>query len=526
MLVQLQKVTKNYGALPIFENLNLQINEGDKIGLIGNNGSGKSTLLKILGGIEKIDSGVVSIKKNLNIGFLSQIHEESSSLVKDYLMRTFVELNELQEQLTYIEKQMVNEENKLEKLLIQYGQKQELFQQSGGYLIEHRIERITHGLGISHLLNSKYTDLSGGEKTIINLASILIQENELILLDEPTNHLDTERIEWLEKYLNQEKITFIVISHDRFFLDHVATKIIELDLGQLLDYQGNYSSYQKQKKIALESLQKNYLEQQKEMNKIKLAIRRYRQWGNESDNEKFFKKAKELERRLAKIQQIPKPKTDEQKLRNKFEKVNRSGKEVLQFKQVTQQFEEKVLFENSSFSVYWQDRIAIIGENGVGKSTVLKMILGEVNPTSGVIKRGSQLRIGYLAQTIKYEKATQTILQEMMTACSLTEQEARHYLANFSFYSDDVTKQIRFLSGGEKVRLELAKLMKQEINFLLLDEPTNHLDIDLREEIEAILTLFEGTLIVVSHDRFFLKKMFQTYLLIEGGQINMINELK
>lgn len=519
MLVQLQKITKNYGTVPVFENLDLQINEGEKIGFIGTNGSGKSTLLKILVGIENVDSGVVSFKKNLEIGYLAQIHQESLLNVKEYLMTTFTELNELQEQLTYLELQMASEENELENLLLKYGQKQEAFQQAGGYMMESRIEMITNGLKINHLLVSNFNELSGGEKTLVNLAKILIQKNDLILLDEPTNHLDAERIEWLEGYLKHEQMACIVISHDRLFLDHVAEKIIELDLGKLVTYQGNYSSYKKQKQVALESLQKNYAEQQKEINKIKLAIRRYRQWGHESGNEKFFKKAKELEKRLTKIQQIVKPKTDEKKLRSRFKKADRSGKEVLQFQQVSQLFNERLIFDNVSFSVYWQDRMAIIGENGVGKSTLLKMILGEIEPTAGLIKTGSNLRIGYLSQTIEYEKPTQTILQEMMNACSLMEQEARHWLANYSFYPEDVTKQLRFLSGGEKIRLELAKLMQQEINLLLLDEPTNHLDIDTREEIEGILTLFEGTLIVVSHDRFFLEKMFQTYLLIEKGKI-------
>lgn len=526
MLVQLQKIIKNYGTVPVFENLDLQINEGEKIGFVGTNGSGKSTLLKILGGTEDVDSGIVSFKKNLKIGYLTQIHEESSLSVKNYLLTTFTELNELQKQLVHLEMRMASEENELESLLLQYGQKQEVFQQAGGYLMENRIEMVTNGLKINHLLASEFNELSGGEKKLVNLAKILVQKSDLLLLDEPTNHLDVARIEWLEGYLKHEKLTYIVISHDRLFLDHVTEKIIELDLGKLNTYQGNYSNYKEQKQVALDRLQMNYEQQKKEINKIKLTIRRYRQWGNESDNEKFFKKAKELEKRLAKIQQLSKPKVNEKKLRKRFKQTERSGKEVLQFQQVTKLVEQRPIFDNVSFSLYWQDRVAIIGENGVGKSTLLKMVLGEIKPTSGIIKTGSNLRIGYLAQTIEYRVPTWTMLQEMMFSCSLTEQDARHWLSTYSFYPEDVTKQLRFLSGGEKIRLELAKLMQQEINLLLLDEPTNHLDTDTREEIEELLSLFEGTLLIVSHDRFFLEKMFQTYFLIEEGKVKIFSEEK
>lgn len=519
MLVQLQKITKNYGTVPLFEALNLQINKGDKIGLIGANGSGKSTILKIITGLETVDSGTVSCKKNSHIGYLVQMPEASEQQVKEYLLATFTELNLIQKQLSYLEEEMAISGCDLERVLTRYGQKQEEFQQAGGYEIENKLDMITNGLMIKHLITKKISELSGGEQTIVNLARILLQENDLVLLDEPTNHLDTKRITWLEGYLSHEKTAYLIVSHDRLFLDHTVEKIVELEDGRIQEYKGNYSTYKKQKEEQLEKLRKDFEQQQKEIQKLKLAIRRFRQWGHEGDNEKFFKKAKQLEKRLEKIQKIPKPKNDSSKLGKTFIEMSRSGKEVLQFKELSKCYSEKVLFDKIDFSLFWQDHAAIIGENGSGKSTLLKLALKLEHFESGEIKQGTNLQIGYLPQVIEYERPNQTVLQSFSEACSLVEQTSRQALAKYSFYSEDVTKQVRFLSGGEKIRLELAKLMHKEVNFLVLDEPTNHLDIETREEIEEILEEFKGTMLVVSHDRFFLQKMFETFLMVDQHKI-------
>lgn len=519
MLVQLQKISKNYGTIPLFEELNFQINQGEKIGLIGTNGSGKSTILKIITGIESIDSGTVSCKKNSRIGYLEQMPTESEQPVKEYLLETFVRLNEIQKQLTHLETQMTIPEIDLEKILLRYGQKQEEFLQTGGYEIENKLEMIANGLKINHLLAKNLSELSGGERTVVALGRILLQDNDLVLLDEPTNHLDTQRIQWLEGYLNHENTAYLIISHDRLFLDHTVERIAELEDGRMLEYQGNYSSYKKQKEEQLEKLRKDFAEQQKEIQKLKLAIRRFRQWGHEGDNEKFFKKAKQLEKRLEAIQKIPKPKDEKMKKRKQFMATERSGKEVLQFEKVSKSYDGHQLFQQVDFSIFWQERIAVIGKNGAGKSTLLKLILTLENINSGKMKQGTNLEIGYLPQQIQYEDPKRSILQEFNRACGSLEQESRQFLAKYSFYSEDVTKQVRFLSGGEKIRLELAKLMHNKVNFLILDEPTNHLDIETREEIETILKEYKGTLLVVSHDRFFLEKMFNTFLVIEDQKI-------
>ncbi|MGX7245355.1 ribosomal protection-like ABC-F family protein [Enterococcus quebecensis] len=519
MLVQLQRITKKYGTVPLFEELNLQINKGEKIGLIGTNGSGKSTILKIITGLETVDSGSVSRKKNGRVGYLTQMPEAVEQGVKEYLLETFVQLNEIQNQLTKLEIQMADPECDLEKIMTRYGQKQEEFQQAGGYEMENKLEMIANGLIINHLLAKKLSELSGGERTIVALARILLQENDLVLLDEPTNHLDAKRIAWLEGYLTHEKAAYLIVSHDRLFLDRTVGKIVELEDGHLLEYKGNYSEYKKQKEAQLEKLRKDFAEQQKEIKKMKLAIRRFRQWGHEGDNEKFFKKAKELEKRLEKIQKVPKPKEEASKIGKKFKETDRSGKEVLQFREVAKSYDGRKLFDQATFTLFWKEHSAIIGENGVGKSTLLKLALELEQLDSGQIKQGTNLHIGYLPQTIEYENPKQTILQVFTQACSTVEQESRHILAKYSFYSDDVMKQVRFLSGGEKIRLELAKLMYNEVNFLLLDEPTNHLDIETREEIEEILEEFKGTMLVVSHDRFFLQKMFDIFLVIDQQKV-------
>lgn len=519
MLVQLQKITKNYGTLPLFENLNLKINQGDKIGLIGANGSGKSTVSKIIIGLESPDNGTVSCKKNIEIGYLSQIIKATEQPVRDYLLSSYSKLNDLQQQLTFLEQQMTERPEEIEKILANYGTRQEEFQLAGGYELESKLEMITNGLKINHLLNNNVSELSGGEQTLVELAKILVQENDLLLLDEPTNHLDTERICWLEGYLSHSKSACLIVSHDRSFLDNVVKKIVELEVGQLLEFQGNYSFYKKEKEVQLEKLRIDFVQQQKEIQKMKLAIRRFRQWGHEGDNEKFFKKAKQLEKRLEKIQKVPKPKEDKAKLEKKFKEAERSGKEVVLLNKVGKLFGHRTLFKGASMSLFWQNRTAIIGANGTGKSTLLKLIAGIENPTEGEIKIGSKVQIGYLPQIIHYTEPTRTILQEFSNASEEFEQENRRILAKYGFYQEDVMKQVRFLSGGEKIRLELAKLMQKQVNFLLLDEPTNHLDIETREEIEEILENFNGTLLVISHDRFFLEKMFDVFLVIKGQQI-------
>lgn len=523
MFIQLQGIKKSYSNYPLFEMLQLKIEKGERIGIVGANGSGKTTLLKIIAGLERADTGTISIQKQATVGYLAQIPEAETKRVREYLLDSFETVNQLQKKLAHLEEKMADPTADFDKLLARYGQQQTLFEAAGGYEIENRLDMITHGLVIDHLLEQQFCELSGGEQTIVNLARLLLQQHEILLLDEPTNHLDIQRISWLEGYLIHEKATCVIVSHDRQFLNNVVQRVVELEDGQAWNYKGNYSAYRAQKDERLEKLKRDFAEQQKVIHKMTLAIRRFRQWGHDADNEKFFKKAKELERRLEKMQRIPKPTDESKKLgQGTFKSAQRAGKEVLVVKELEKSYGSRRLLRASSFCLYWQERIAVIGGNGVGKTTLMKMVVGQEGLSAGAMKLGSNVRMGYLPQRIEYAQPTRTILQEFMYECSLGEQESRRILAGYSFYQEDVRSQLRFLSGGEKIRLELAKLMQSNINFLLLDEPTNHLDIETREEVEEILTEFKGTLLAVSHDRFFLEKMFPHFLVIDQQEVKKV----
>ncbi len=520
MIIQLNNVTKTIGGELLFENLDMRIKEGQKVGIIGRNGCGKSTLLKMIMGIEGRDEGHLSIRNHVSIGYLSQERVSAVGLVgRDFLLSARADLLEIGGQLRLLESQFATAGDELEVLLVKYGKLQEKFEEEGGYEIESNLETIANGLGIFPLLTQQVTSLSGGEQTLLALAKVLLENPDVFLMDEPTNHLDLQGLAWLENYMSKSKKTFLVVSHDRHFLNQVVDTIIELDYEAVV-YQGNYSAYQAAKKKRMELLAKDYEEQQKEIKKIKEAIRRYRQWGHESDNEKFFKRAKHLEKRLEQMEEISRPQKEQVALMKSFNFSQRSGKEVLEFKGVSKAFAGKVLFNQLDFNLFWQDKAAILGPNGSGKSTILKMLLGEYPVDQGQIKLGSQVQVGYLSQSIDYENRQQTVLDAFRSGCQLHEEESRRTLAKYLFFKDDVFRQVGNLSGGEKVRLELAKLMQQPNNLLVLDEPTNHLDIETRELLEEVLSYYQGTLLVVSHDRYFLEKTTTTYFTIDHQTIS------
>ncbi|MBP1040463.1 ABC-F type ribosomal protection protein [Vagococcus sp. BWB3-3] len=520
MIIQLNNVTKTIGGELLFENLDMRIKEGQKVGIIGRNGCGKSTLLKMIMGIEGRDEGHLSIRNHVSIGYLSQERVSAVGLVgRDFLLSARADLLEIGGQLRLLESQFATAGDELEVLLVKYGKLQEKFEEEGGYEIESNLETIANGLGIFPLLTQQVTSLSGGEQTLLALAKVLLENPDVFLMDEPTNHLDLQGLAWLGNYMSKSKKTFLVVSHDRHFLNQVVDTIIELDYEAVV-YQGNYSAYQAAKKKRMELLAKDYEEQQKEIKKIKEAIRRYRQWGHESDNEKFFKRAKHLEKRLEQMEEISRPPKEQVALMKSFNFSQRSGKEVLEFKGVSKAFAGKVLFNQLDFNLFWQDKAAILGPNGSGKSTILKMLLGEYPVDQGQIKLGSQVQVGYLSQSIDYENRQQTVLDAFRSSCQLHEEESRRTLAKYLFFKDDVFRQVGNLSGGEKVRLELAKLMQQPNNLLVLDEPTNHLDIETRELLEEVLSYYQGTLLVVSHDRYFLEKTTITYFTIDHQTIS------
>lgn len=520
MYIQANKISKNFSGTPLFENLTLQINENEKIGLVGQNGTGKTTLFQLLLGIEGIEEGVISRKKGVSIGWVPQQLTMSDRTAFEYISHSFVGLHELQAQLHHYEAKMMETTADLERILAYYGRLQQQFEEQGGYQLNDRIVTTLKGLGLAEQIQTPLHQLSGGERVRVELAKILIQENDVLLLDEPTNHLDLAGIQWLENYLKTTKSSFIVISHDRAFLDAVTKRIIEIEDGQLINYPGNYSRYIELKNARMVELSKNYELQQKEIQRIKRMIHRYRQWGNEGDNEAFFKKAKELERRLEKMILVKAPDVPKKRLRA-IDQASRSGKEVIIAQQIGKIMGEKLLFTESDFAIYSGERVAIVGENGSGKTTLLRLIMNQEIVDEGQIKYGASLKLGYLPQQLTFPDTNQRILSYTKMFIG-EEQKARQMLAQHGFFREDVTKRIGDLSGGEQVRLYLMRLLQQKINFLILDEPTNHLDIYVREEIEALLASFTGTILAVTHDRYFLKKNFETRLQIADEQIQKL----
>lgn len=514
MYIKAEKITKNFGGHPLFQELTVDIHAGEHVAIVGNNGCGKTTLLKIMAEEEAVDTGRIIKAKGSRVGFLHQIPNYPDMTVYDVMYEAFDKLNHIQKNMKQLEQQMATSDD-LESLLKKYGTLQEQFEANDGYILDSKISYVSTGLGIAHLVEENFEQLSGGEKTKVTLCKILLQEPDILLLDEPTNHLDLHAIEWLEKYLQQFKGTVIVVSHDRQFMNHVVTKVIEIEDGQAWVSHGNYDAFlqAKEDKYAREFSQ--YQEQQKKIKKIRDAIRRLRQWANEASppNPDLYRKAKVMERILERMEKVKKPRV-QKKMKLQLTASERSGKEVAQFYDVAKSY-DRLLFKEVTFDVYWQDTLAIIGENGAGKSTLLKMLLGEEQPDEGIVELGSSVKIGYLAQHLIEADPEARLIDVFRSELMMTEPEARHILAQFLFYGADVFKKFKNMSGGERMRLKLAQLMQQEINLLILDEPTNHLDIESREVLEENLEQFEGTIIAISHDRYFLQKLFDRIVWIE-----------
>lgn len=519
MLIQVNNITKNFSTVPVFKGLTLGIYEGAKIGLVGMNGCGKSTLLRILTGEEGLNEGTVARRKGLTIGYVPQNLVTTDENVKEYLFNSFKAIGKIREKMQQVEKAMTDPAADFERLLAHYGRLQEAYEEDGGYTLEDRIAGTLKGLGVADKLEAPLSTLSGGQRVRVELARVLTDQADVLLLDEPTNHLDLAGIRWLENYLSHSKQAYLVISHDREFLDNVVEQIVEIEGEQAISYPGNYSKFAQLKRERITLLQKNYDLQQKEVQRLQRMSRRYRQWGQESDNEDFFRKAKEIERRTEKLKQaLVKPPESGKKRLQQVTQAQRSGKEVLIAEGIGKLAEDHILFVDSDFIIYRQERLALVGANGSGKTTLIRCLLGEDMLDEGSIKLGASVKIGYLPQKLIFDKPAQRILdyvREFLTE----EQKARRILARFGFFAEDISKRIQDLSGGEQMRLYLLMLLQQKINFLILDEPTNHLDIDGKEELEDILTDFAETLLVVSHDRYFLRKITKEQLVIENGVI-------
>ena len=519
-ICSVNNITKSFGGNIIFENISLEIKNGERVGLVGRNGSGKTTIFQLLTGMESLDTGAIHMKKGTRIGHVAQIPKfDEGMTVYDVLNSAFKTEKELEREMRALEKNMEEElePSALQKLMERYGVIQEKFAFLGGYEIEANIMKVANGLQVTELFPRTFLELSGGEQTKVSLAYMLLQKPDLLLLDEPTNHLDLFAVEWLEQFLKEYNGTVMVISHDRYFLDEVVTKIFDLEDGEIHVYHTNYSRFVEEKEERLLHEFQAYQEQQKKIKKMKEAIKRLREWANQANppNEGLHKRARSMERALERMEKLKKPILERKQMGLQFEGQERSGKDVVVMKEVSKGFADHPLFNEANLHVRFQERAAIVGRNGTGKTTLLKLLLEEMEPDAGEIRIGSSVKIGYLSQHA-YGNVKSNVLEAFREYVAVTEGEARHILAKFLFYGPAVFKKVTQLSGGEKMRLRLAQLMYQDINFLILDEPTNHLDIESREVLEEALEQYNGTILAVSHDRYFLNKLFEkTYWIDE-----------
>lgn len=522
-ICSVNNVTKSFGGNIIFENISLEIKNGERVGLVGRNGSGKTTIFQLLTGMESLDVGVIHMKKGTRIGHVAQIPKfDEGMTVYDVLSSAFKAEKELEREMRTLEKNMAEEQETfaLQKLMERYGVIQEKFAFLGGYEIEANMMKVANGLQVTELFPRSFLELSGGEQTKVSLAYMLLQKPDLLLLDEPTNHLDLFAVEWLEQFLKEYNGTVMVISHDRYFLDEVVTKIFDLEDGEIHVYHTNYSQFVEEKEERLLQEFQAYQEQQKKIKKMKEAIKRLREWANQANppNEGLHKRARSMERALERIEKLKKPILERKQMGLQFEGQERSGKDVVVMKEVSKGFADHPLFNEANLHVRFQERVAIVGRNGTGKTTLLKLLLEEIEPDVGEIRIGSSVKIGYLSQHA-YGNMKSNVLEAFREYVAVTEGEARHILAKFLFYGPAVFKKVTQLSGGEKMRLRLAQLMYQDINFLILDEPTNHLDIESREVLEEALEQYNGTILAVSHDRYFLNKLFEKMYWIDEHKL-------
>lgn len=516
-----KNLKKYYSANMIFDHVAFDIKSGEKTGLIGPNGSGKTTLLKIITGIEMAE-GELFLRKGLTLGYLEQLPViDLDDTVTDVLYSGFDEVNNLKQQLMNYERHLSQEPENLDNVLQEYGRLQTEFERLEGYSIDEKINRIIKGLDLDHHLNKTFNDLSGGERTKVMLGKVLLMNPDLLLLDEPTNHLDLSSVEWLESFLREYGGSVLLISHDRFFLDNVVGKIIEMDKDGVEIYHGNYSYYVLEKERRFYEAMKWYSNQQKKIKRMEDQIHRYRVWGEMRDSDKMYRRAKELEKRLEKITLLDKPVLEKRKISLAGLTGGRTGKSVISVKDVSKSYDGKRILHDVSFELFFGDAFALMGDNGSGKTTLLRMITNEIEPDAGQITIGARVMIGYLPQKVTFNDEEKTVLDTYVEESGTTLSQGRHDLARVLFYGDDVFKRVNMLSGGEKSRLRLSIILNNNANLLILDEPTNHLDIDSREVLEDTLINYQGTIFFVSHDRYFINKLADRIGEIQGKTIQV-----
>lgn len=510
-VLNVSNLAKSYPNKTIFSGLSFNLEKGDKAGLVGLNGAGKSTLFNILTGRLRADDGKIFIPTDIKVGYLEQILSlDSDMTIYDYCLSVFEDLISLEREIRDLEKKMSTEKDpdKLAAIMDEYTRKSDLYHNKNGYAMESELEGTLSAMGFAREdFNKKITELSGGQKARVELAGLLLEKPDLLLLDEPTNHLDIKAINFLENFIKNYKGTAIIISHDRYFLDATVNRMMVLEYGKLSTYTGNYTVFMEKRKKDREVRIHQYKSQQKEIERQEEIIDRLKNLGG-SKRKRGISQSRSRQKLLVKMERIEKPVELSDTMNLKFTPRIQSGMDVLKVNDLRMSFDDKEIFKNISFEIYRNERAAIIGDNGVGKTTLFKLILGELFQDGGRAKLGESVNVGYFDQEQKSLNLENTIFDEIRdTFPMLTNFEIRSYLAKFMFYDTDVFREISELSGGERARISLLKLMISDCNFILMDEPTNHLDIDSKEILEDAILDFEGTLLIISHDRYFLNKI-------------------
>lgn len=523
IVLSCNNLNKSFGIDTILENISFTVNEGDKVGIIGVNGTGKTTLFKVLSGIYGYDSGDIYLGKGVEIGYLEQnTNFQSEKTIYEEVLEVFSDLMDMENYIRDLEIKISEEGSNpnskiLDKLMNEYSQKLELFSELNGYGYKSEVKGILKGLGFSDSdMETPINILSGGEKTRVLLSKLLLKNPSLLLLDEPTNHLDSDAIEWLEVFLKQYKGTVIIISHDRYFLDQVVNRVFEIHNKRLKTYNGNYSKFIELSKVEKELEVKKYEDQQKEIKKQEESIDRLKAYGRE----KHLKRARSKEKMLDKVDVLDKPDVFRKKASIQFSPSVSSGNDVLQVEDLSMGYGERILFKDINFNIYRGEKVALIGANGIGKSTLFKIIMNEIIPLTGTTKLGANVHVDYFHQEQKTLNLDNTIIDEIWNDHpSLNQTTLRNMLGSFLFEDEEVFKKISTLSGGERARVAILKLILSNSNFLLLDEPTNHLDIDSKEVLEEALLNYTGTLFTISHDRYFLNTVVDKILVLDSDGI-------
>ena len=514
--IQVKNLTKFFViGENLLDGLSFEIQEGECVAILGRNGCGKTTLFNILTGQMDYDDGEVYVNPNKRLGLISQIPNfPDGYTVEDVLRSAYAQLMACKRKMERLEREMAN--GATQEQLREYDTLTNRFQSGGGYEMDVEVDKICNGLGIHQTQRvQEFASLSGGEKTRVNLARLLLEKTDILLLDEPTNHLDLNSVEWLEQYINAFKGTVLAISHDRYFIDQVADRVIEITEGHAEFYSGNYSFYMDEKQARFDLQLKQYEQEQAKLKQLGYTVERMKGWG--INNRTLYRRAMSIQHRMERIKKTEKPKK-ERTMKATFGEKDFSGDVVFKMKNVSKSFGDRLLFSDVNLNVEAGERIALLGDNGTGKSTFIKCLLGEED-CQGKIQFGPTVKWGYLPQIIQFRNPERSLYDTMLYEKNCTPQMARDRLGAFLFQGEDVFKQVKNLSGGEQSRLRLCMLMDEKINLLILDEPTNHLDIASREWVEAAIEEFEGVLLFVSHDRYFIEKFAERIWLLEDGQI-------